>query len=94
MFDAVAVAVGVYGVASGDAASRFEATYRIVNASVNDLGVSLAGLSADGIRGLDHDHLMAGQSQLAGDRKADYSGADYDSVNLFGHNVDILASLR
>jgi hypothetical protein len=52
---------------------------------MDDFGIARAGLAADRVMALQHQHLAPVQSQPAGDREADDPGADDDCVDAFRH---------
>ena len=70
---------------AGDAEPGPEAALEVIDAGVDNFGIARADAGADGVLGLQHDHLPAGQGHAPGDRQADDPGADDKGINGVGH---------
>ena len=78
MGDAALAAIGVEPLAPFDAKPRLQAARLVVKAGMDDFRIARAGLGADGVGLLDHQHLASGERQRPGDSETDdTSPGDY-----------------
>jgi hypothetical protein len=83
MRHAVGDAVFIKERLSLDAGVGLEGASRVVDAGVDDLGVARAGVAADRVLGLQHDHFAPRHGEGARDGKAHHARADDYGVKLF-----------
>ncbi len=67
---------------------------RVVDAGVDDLAVACAGHGAEGVFGLEHDHLAAGLRERARAGQADHAGTDHDTIDPLRRHRGIVAAAR
>ena len=79
---AMARAEGVERLAARAAEGGLGAVPGIVDAGVDHLGIAGAGVAADPLLALQHDHLMPRQRQGAGHRKPHHPGAHHHRAHL------------
>ena len=72
---------------AGDAQPGAQAARRIIEAGVDHLGVARARLRADAVVALEHEHLLAGKRQRAGDREPDDARSDDHCLHIRRHDA-------
>ena len=76
-------AEGVKTLPTLDARARLERAFRVIDAGVDDFGIARARVRADRVFGFQHDHLAAGERELARDGEAHDARADHHGVHSF-----------
>ena len=74
-------AIGVERLATRDAEPCHEAAGRVIDAGVDHLAVARGCLGADAFRGIQNDHVAAGQREGARHRQPDDAGSHHDAVH-------------
>ena len=78
-------AIGVKPELALAAEPRFQRTWPIVDAGVDDFGIAAAGLAADDAFLFQDEHFSALCSERSPASKANHAGADHHAIDMFAH---------